>query len=241
MILKSINLYKLRNQVHFEFHSEVKALIERETAEKLNVAEAFVNYVELLKEEDRGLEQINQTVLTRKLVDADEQRDFTFSGLVSNAKSLTKHFNAAIREKAMEIVAFMDDYKNVPSANYNEETAMIYNITKALLEEYADALTTCNLKEWVEALQQQNEDFRAIMVERNDAITEQEPVHMRSLRKKIDKAYRLIQKRIEASALLNGDEAYADFMKQLNARIDYYMTHSISKSKPKSEDDEIVE
>ncbi len=233
MNLNSINLYKLRNQAHFQFHSEVKAMIERETAEKLNVAEAFAGYVTLLEEEDRGLEQIKQTALTRKLTDSDAIRDETFSGLAANVKSLTKHFNPDVREKANAVASFLANYGNAATASYNEETAMLYNITNALLEQYADALTVCNLKEWVEALQQQNEDFKAIMAQRNEAITNEEPIHMRSLRKQIDDVYRLMEKRIEASALLNGNEPYADFIQQLNGRIEYYKTYNISKPKAK--------
>ncbi len=235
MNINAIKLDRLRNQVHFQFHSEVKAMIERETAEKLNVTEAFADYISLLDEEDRGLEQIKQTALTGKLVKADDLRDETFSGLISNVKSLTKHFNADIREKATAIDLFIAPYGNVAIASYNEETAMIYNITKELLERYVEALTVCNLKEWVETLQQQNEDFKVIMAQRNEAITNQEPVHMRSLRKQVDSVYRLMEKRVEASALLNGDELYADFIKQLNGRIEYYKTHNISKPKPKDE------
>ncbi len=103
MELIGIQLNRLRNQAHFEFHSEVKALIERETAEKLNVAEAFVSYVALLDKEDEGLEVIKQNALTRKLADADDLRDETFKGLAFNVKSLTKHFSPDIREKAAAI------------------------------------------------------------------------------------------------------------------------------------------
>lgn len=69
------------------------------------------------------------------------------------------------------------------------------------------------------------------MQTRNAELSSEEPIHMRSLRTKINKVYKQMQNRIEASALLNGDTDYKAFINELNGRIDYYKEYNIHSVK----------
>ncbi len=110
---------------------------------------------------------------------------------------------------------------------YNEETAGVEKLTEELLTNYTDELTGLNLVDWVTQLQTLNNEFKDLMLSRNDELTEKEPIHMRTVRKEIDAVYRLMVKRVEASALLNGEDDFKDFMNELNGRIDYYKEHNL--------------
>ncbi len=226
MEIKSINLYKLRNMAHFEFHSEVKTMVEAHTAATLNVEAAFAEYIDLLQQEAQGLEIIRQNDLTALLAQIDEERDRLFSGIVENAHSLCKHFDAAVQQAAEQLVVVLHTYGNVAKKSYNEETAAIDSLVQELLANKAEALNSCGLTPWVEVLKSKNEAFRTHMQARNQSLAAQEPVHMRSLRKTIDQCYKTMAKRIEASVLLNGETNYKTFVQQLNARIEYYKEHN---------------
>lgn len=227
MEINRLNLVRLRNLAHFEFHSEVKTMITEQTAEQLNVTEAFTSYTALLTQEDKGLEIIKQNALTAKLAALDEERDSTFRGVAGNVKALTKHFDIKIKTAAEKLHLLLLTYGNIVLKNYNEETAALYNLTNDLLTTHKTALKTCGIVDWIKELQRQNEEFRTIMSDRNDAIAAQEPVQMKKLRKEVDNVYRLMVKRIEASALLNGEEAYKKFVAKLNERVAYYKEHNI--------------
>ncbi len=227
MEINGLNLYKLRNLAHFEFCAEVKQMVIKHTAEKLNVKTAFAEFCTLLEKEEQGLEVIRQHKLTTKLAELDEQRDTLFSGLVANCKSLTKHFDANMRQNAEQLVIVLNTYGNVTMESYNEETAALHKLAEELLGNYAEQLTACNLADWVTNLQTVNENFSQVMLSRNEDLAKEEPIHMRSLRRKVDKLYRLMVKRVEASALLNGDTDYKDFINELNGRIEYYKEHNI--------------
>ncbi len=227
MEIISLNLYKLRNMAHYEFHSEVKKLIEANTAATLNVETQFAEYVNLLQQERQGLETIRQSDLTAILAQIDEERDHLFSGIVENAHSLCKHFDTAVQQAAQQLLVIFHSYGNIAQKSYNEETAAIDRLAQELLDNKSEALNTCGLTQWVETLKSKNETFRKHMQERNQILAAQEPVHMRSLRKAIDQCYRAMTKRIEASALLNGNANYKSFLQQLNTRIEYYKEHNI--------------
>ncbi len=227
MELKRINLYKLRNLAHFEFCAEVKQIVTKHTAEKLNIKTAFADFCTLLAKEEEGLEVIHQHKLTAQITELDEQRDTLFGGLAANCRSLTKHFDSNIRQNAEQLVVILDAYGNVAIESYNEETAALHKLTEELLGNYTEQLTACKLTDWVTQLKTINDNFSQVMLARNEDLSKEEPVHMRSLRRKVDKLFRLMTKRVEASALLNGEADYKDFINELNGRIEYYKEHNI--------------
>ncbi len=227
MEINTFSISRLRNLAHFEFHSEVKQLISKNTAEKLNIVEAFATFTALLNKEKKGLEVIRQHKLTAQLTELDEKRDHIFSGVVVNIKSLTHHFDEQKQTKAQELEKVLKNYGNLSIKNYNEETAALEKLTDELLTNYNEELTDLALVEWITHLQTLNNEFKELMLSRNDDLTEKEPIHMRSVRKEIDAVYRLMIKRVEASALLNGKDNYQDFINELNGRIEYYKEHNL--------------
>ncbi len=227
MDIYTFSISRLRNLAHFEFHSEVKQLINKNTAEKLNIVEAFATFTDLLDKEKEGLEVIRQHKLTAQLTELDEKRDHVFSGVVANIKSLTNHFDEQKQIKAQELEKALKNYGNLSIKTYNEETAGLEKLTDELLTNYNDELTALKLVEWVTHLQTLNNEFKELMLSRNDELTEKEPIHMRSVRKEIDNVYHLMVKRVEASALLNGEDDFKDFINELNGRIVYYKEHNL--------------
>ncbi len=227
MDIYTFSISRLRNLAHFEFHSEVKQLVNKNTAEKLNIVEAFATFTALLDKEKEGLEVIRQHKLTAQLMELDEKRDHTFSGVVANIKSFTKHFDQQKAAIAQELERALKNYGNLSIKNYNEETAGLEKLTDEFLTNYNDELTTLGLEEWVTHLQTLNNEFKELMLSRNDDLTEKEPIHMRTVRKEIDAVYRIMVKRVEASALLNGKDDYQDFINELNGRIEYYKEHNL--------------
>ncbi len=238
MEIYTLALSRLRNLAHFEFHDEVQQLVNKHTAEKLNIVAAFAEFCTLLDQEKSGLEVIRQHKLTAEIAQLDEQRDHIFSGLVTNVKSLKHHFNADIQAAAVELSTVLNTYGNLTTTTYNEETAGLHKLTEELLADYNNQLTTCNLVDWVTHLQTVNENFKTLMLSRNEDLTDQEPIHMRSVRKEIDRVYQLMVKRIEASALLNGEDDFKDFVNELNGRIEYYKEHNIHTKKKEDEEEE---
>ncbi|PID88133.1 MAG: hypothetical protein CSB06_01445 [Bacteroidia bacterium] len=212
---------------HYEFHGELRTMIEKHTPSKLNVEELFESYIPLLEKEDQGLETIYQSDLTAKIAQKNEERGTLYSGIYENVRSLTKHFSPSIVESAERLKIIFRTYGNISKRSYNEATASIDNLTAELMENHYKELNTCHLLEWTNILKQSNEDFRNLMKKRNEETAQQRSINMRELRAQIDKIYRMMTERIEASALLNGEEDYKDFIAEVNNRISYYKEYNI--------------
>ncbi len=227
MEIQSFYIGKLKNNAHFEFHLEVKKMVEQHGADKLNIAELFKVYNELINKEENGLENVRQSDITKKLAKSDEERDQIFKGLYANIKSQTKHFDSLIVESAERLMIVFKNFGDIYRLSYNEETAAMSRLTKELTEEYMEDLKKTTTDTWVAKLKEINEAFRDLMLLRNEETAVKEPVNIRNLRKEIDEVYNNIIKRINASALLQGEENFIDFIAKLNNRVDYYKAHNM--------------
>ena len=64
--------------------------------------------------------------------------------------------------------------------------------------------------------------FVALMQERYSEEAGKPQYNMKTARQETDKAYRTITERIDALMIVNGEEAYAGFVNELNQRVEKY-------------------
>ena len=96
MNILRITLGKLRNATHFQFHTEVRKLIDQFGAYFLKITRLFEQFVKLLAEEDECLIILQKSGYTEHMAEADRFRDTVFSGLVDTVNAARKHFDAEI-------------------------------------------------------------------------------------------------------------------------------------------------
>lgn len=221
MKIKKIDLNRLRNEEHFQFHTDFNALTESNTPSALGIEAGFAAYQPLYNDESEALDLIRRSAVTADISAADALRDRTFRGLRDTVKSATSHFLVEKQQAALHILVVLDHYGDLARKSYDEETAAIGSLIGDLAELAAD-VTLLGLTDWVAELQANNQAFDTLKKTRYTEAAGKTQLRMKQVRRQVDDAYNSITERIDALVIVNGAEAYTTYINELNERIESY-------------------
>jgi hypothetical protein len=180
---------------------------------------------------------VRKSVFTGPIADAGHVRDTTTLGMCDTVDGATRHFNADVREAARRLNIVLDSFGNINAKGYNEQTAA----TKALINDfetkYAADVATVGIGAWVSELKANNTGVETLQDERYSDDAARVPLKMKVARKQLDKDYKEVERLINALIVVNGYEDYADFVKELNKRIEKY-NNILAQRKGRNKKDE---
>ncbi|MDR3246762.1 MAG: DUF6261 family protein [Prevotellaceae bacterium] len=222
--LKFLKLHfsSLRNEEWFQFFTEFRDLVNKYSAEKLDIVALFLLFMMLYDDADTALEVIRKSVETALMDKADQKRDRTFRGFIDAVKSALNHFDAEKQKAANELLVLLNHFGNLAEKTPNEETASIYNFLQELRGAYAPQIATLVLNDWITELDNNNQAYEELVKKRNVEVTSRTTLRMVDVRKKTQDVYRSIIERIEALIVVNGESQYAAFVTELNGYIKRY-------------------
>ena len=237
MKISKIHLNHLRNDAHFQFHTELKEYVEKIGAGGIlpKIMEQLNVYLPLYVKLDEGLKKVNKSAITKQIQEADKARDEIWSGILDMNKAATKHFESNVRDAADRLKILFDTYGNLANQPLNEETSAIYNLLQDLEGKYAADTKTVGIDKWATELKARNKAFSNLMKERFDETADKCDVVVKQARAELDKAYNTIIERINALAIVEGAAAYEGFIRKWNAVVDKYAAGLKRKSSPLSE------
>ena len=222
MKISKVEMTRLRNDEHFQYHTEFKDLISKHGAKALKIEALYESYLSLYDKEDEGIKKIIKSALTAEIQDADKARDAIWSGMKSMNSAALNHFDPEVVEAGKRLKVLFDTYGNVAKKPLNEQTSAVYNILQELQGAYAADAKTVGIERWVAELKARNEVFDKLMKERFDEAALKSDVVVREARAALDTAYRGIIERIGALALVEGEADYGQFVRALNVVTEKY-------------------
>jgi hypothetical protein len=222
--IQNIHTNNLRNDAHFQFHTEAKDLFTRQEAAALfNMVAMVSHHAALYAREDEALKKIVKSAFTQEIHDADKARDETFAAMFEINKGMCKHFNPALRHAAIRLQVVLDTYGNISRKPLNEQTSAIYNLVQELKsDKYVSDTNSVGLMTWLVELEKRNADMEALMIDRFDETAAKSNIVMKEARREVDEAYRAIVERINAVIVIEGVARYENFVRTLNAIIAKY-------------------
>jgi len=223
MNFNKLDLRGLRNDEHFQFHTEFRDAVNRYGAGNMKIDDQFAAYLPLYADEDEAYKKILKSALTAEIQSADAYRDRIFSGMCNVNRAALKHFRDDVQQAATRLKIVLDTYGNLAAKPLNEQTSGVYNLLQDLNARIADAEKT-GVAEWMTELQAANEAFSRLVKDRYDETAARSDIVMKDARAKLDAQYRIITARIEAIALLEGADRYIEFIKYMNSVIAKYAT-----------------
>lgn len=222
MEIKSFHTQLLRNEEAHQYFSDFILLVNSESAETLGIATQFASFTSLANQLSTGLQQIKASMHTKKVADADQNRDDAYRGIYTLIKAYCMHYDNEMADAALRLRKVFNNFGDPSAMPYFQETATITTLTNELTTKWDADLTKLGIKVWVQELVAMNTIFNSLLTERTVEEAEKPKVNIKQTRQEIDKIYSTIVKRINALMLLNGETQYLSFANKLNEMIDGY-------------------
>lgn len=219
MKIQKINLQPQRNAGHYQYLTDFGSSIVKHNPAALGIEALYAAFVPLLSDESEALNTVTKSPMTEEVEIGDKNRDFCFRGFSDSVKNKQNHYLPAVREAAKRIMVILNAYGNLAPKPFDEESGLLNTLILDLRTQRADDLLTLEVLEWLNELERLNVAFVALIDARNSEEAMRTELRMKSVRKDIDAAYNAIVERVNALIVVNGEAVYAEFVKEVNARI----------------------
>lgn len=216
MEIKKFDSKNLRNEEHYEFHAQINGLIIKYTPANLGVEVDYPTYLSAFNEEGEAVDFIRKSATTEQLETADYERDLVFRGLADSVKTGQQHFKPEVRKAADKLAVMLDHYGNVARMPYDQETGALTTLLVKLTTQHSAEINIVGVSEWIGELSAKNKAFSKLMASRTTESANKTKLRMTPIRLKVDDAYTILIKRVNALAIVNGEAAYKDFINELN-------------------------
>ena len=222
--MKKINAVvfsRFRNNDHFQFMTDFKALVSRTTPVALNIENLNTEFNEAFTSLNNVFKVDEGSVLTVAIGGADEDRDRFWSALSMRIRATQMGPIEEEVEAAGVLQRVFDLYGNVRQLSLPEESAALSNLVEDLEQE--DNAALCNIvgvTNWVAALKEQNTLVQSYMQERRLENAQKISGSVKAAREVIDPVYEKIVSRINALVELDmSTPEITEFVVLLNKQI----------------------
>ena len=221
--IKRVNFTSFRNNEHFQFQTEFKALVQESNPVALKIDQLFTqSYLPLYSALDEAIIKIIKNTFSEARTNADAQRDSTFRGMDDTTRAGLNHFDPTVQTAAKRIRIPIETVGNVASKPLNEETSAIYNLIQELNKNYLNEIAALNLAPWLAKLDADNKLYEALVKSSYEEEAAKTELRVKKTRAEVDKAVRLIFERIEALIIIEGEAQYAELVRRLNLIVEKY-------------------
>lgn len=203
-ILKA-NLNNARNAEHYQFHSDVLSIVTVEVATAQKIEGLRSEYAALFDKENTAFIQNRAYESTKEVEAKDRVRDELFLYIKQTVDS-NLYCPVATKKAAAEKLSFaMKPYRSANSKAFAENTAQVTNLVADFQSEtYAEYVELLGLTDAVAQLQIANNEFNAIYMGRSgEKLVRASTENMKSIRPKVDTAYRSLASAINALYQVN--------------------------------------
>ena len=203
-ILKA-NLNNARNAEHYQFHSDVLSIVTVEVATAQKIEGLRSEYAALFDKENTAFIQNRAYESTKEVEAKDRVRDELFLYVKQTVDS-NLYCPVATKKAAAEKLSFaMKPYRSANSKAFAENTAQVTNLVADFQSEAnAGHVELLGLTDAVEQLKTANNEFNAIYMGRSgEKLVRASTENMKSIRPKVDTAYRSLASAINALYQVN--------------------------------------
>lgn len=226
MKIQSIPKSQLKQNELLEAGRSVEAKINEIGAASLGIEAAFANYQTSLQAYDNSLVKLPKSSYTAEMQAQDKLRDTCQTNLLNQIRTGVSHFDPKKQEAGKRLLPVANRFRGGTQLGFNEQTGMTANLIQILREEERKKdVQTLELTGWIDQLETlNNECARLANLRREENGARNIPQKASVTRTAFNKAYDALVEMLNALAIVNGEEKYADLFRWWNAMIDEYRT-----------------
>lgn len=185
---------------------------------------------------NKALMQIRENENTKKIAELDKERDNDFQAL----KDSIKPYRNAKKDPQIKayntLKILLDEYKNIATLSYEEETKKIGSLLSSLKsEDYQPHITTLKIEEFISELEKSNTAFNTLFGERSAQNIGKESYDTKVLRKEITDIYRKLTNYIIAVVEIKTNPFYRKTLEVINNSRKYYADTLAKRNGQKTE------
>jgi len=240
-VISNIGLKKMRNENHAQFHENTNTLIGNLDPAELPFQKLIVPYKQTFDNEAEALLIFTKSEKTALIVEQHRVRNSIFRGFSDTVKGLRNHYETEIRVGANRLWnSIFTHYGNITKKSYDAESAAMNDFLREIKRpEFVVVVNKLKVQDWVTKLEQENNKFHTLMMERYCEVTEKTVFRMKTARVETDKFYRAIVSSVEAEVLIgNRTETLTHFITELNAIIHRFKSIMAQEEGKKKGDEE---
>lgn len=216
--IEEFNIARLRTEEDFSFLMRVKSLtascLTLETDKAM--VETFGSAVDAL---DEALKASTKNSQTEAMNAADTLADRRWSAANAYVKAMTEHPDADIAAKAAAVVDIFRKFGVLTTMGFDEEYGRYHNLLQELAALPEETLTALVFAPWLSSMQDAVAGFQAAREAKVQEDSTRQVGIVKECRTAADNAYRALAQRVNALVIVNGEDAYASFIDQLNVMI----------------------
>jgi len=221
MLIKSTNLGRARFMDFYQVMSLVLSFLSKEDLNRLNVAQEANDFQTVFEIFEKAVKQARKTGVTDPLILADDKRDNVYIGFTGSLQHATRFPDEVVAQSAAKLLLITDKYgSGVARLPQRQETGVIKNIiTELRMSENMQLLQNTGQMMWLDKLEQTNNEFDNLYVNRNEKESEFISGLTRAERANMQAAFEKLVRAIEANAYLKGEDAYKPLAEKINTEV----------------------
>lgn len=217
--IEEFYLKNLSNGAHTSFHSLVISNIEPKTASLPGVEIVFAEYKAQFELEQEAYRRHRKSSYTKNLETAHLKRSDVFRGLKYAIKSYSYHSDLGKKKAARDLQAVLHKFGDVSRKGVLSASIAAGFIVSVSRKQLNAAIELLGIGEWFEALDEANLSVESLMQTRNSELAQKTKRRMAKERPVVDAAFRKLCTRINAAAIVNGEDQYASAIASMNSLI----------------------
>lgn len=215
---------RLKNNESLTFGREIEAKIVEKGAAELVVDDIFPDYQEKLQSFDDSIVNVSKSYITTQMNEANKQRGSMLVAIMTQIKNTLRHFDLDKQAAAQRLIAFADTFVGGQRRSFDDQTSFINNFLQEITaDKYKADVTLVELDDWIKELKKVNDLCASLTVERTAERSQKIGKGGTEIaRPAFEKAYNALVEKLNALAIVNGDDKYVELFAWWNARIDHY-------------------
>lgn len=172
---------------------------------------------------NKALEQIRASEESKKIAEADRNRDADIQALKDSIKPYRNAKNETEKNAYTAIKIVLDQYKGIENNAYEEETIKINTlVTKLQSSDYTAYITALGISKFITQLSASNTAFNDLFAHRSYQTSQKETYDVKALRKVMTAEYNTLANYIVALANVKTDPFYKEVLTVINNSRKYF-------------------